>query len=114
MTQVTFSIRMDKKLKKDFSELCEKLGLNMSVAMNMFAKKAVNEKRIPFDISLEQIEQTSIEKRIEQLSIEDAIIRKRGIDAFNNLRKQAKENSLNELSLEDINNEIKTYRESKQ
>ena len=43
---------MDDKLKKQFDNLCNELGLTMSTAINIFVKKVVREKGIPFALSL--------------------------------------------------------------
>ena len=51
MNQTAFTVRMDSELKKQFSSLCENLGLPVSVAINLFAKTAVRENRIPFEIA---------------------------------------------------------------
>jgi len=48
-TRVT--VRVDKDLKESADSLFERLGLNMSVALNMFLRKAVNEDAIPFAVS---------------------------------------------------------------
>ena len=113
MSQVIFNIRMDDKLKNDFSELCEKLGLNMSVAMNMFARKAVLEQRIPFDVSLDIDDYNKIiERRIEELAVQDRIIRQKGYEAFSNLKKQVIENGLDKMSFEELNKEILETRKS--
>jgi len=45
------TIRVDKDLKESADSLFERLGLNMSVAFNMFLRKAVNEDAIPFPVS---------------------------------------------------------------
>ena len=47
----TLSIRMDDSTKTAFEGFCESIGLTVSAAMNMFAKIAVRENRIPFEIS---------------------------------------------------------------
>jgi len=47
----TLSIRMDDSTKTAFEGFCESIGLTVSAAVNMFAKIAVRENRIPFDIS---------------------------------------------------------------
>lgn len=52
MPQSSINIRMDEDLKKKFEEICIDLGLNMSVAFNVFAKAVVRKKGIPFEISL--------------------------------------------------------------
>jgi DNA-damage-inducible protein J len=51
MAQTNFSIRMDEDLKKDFSSLCDSIGMTMTTAFCIFAKKAVSEQRIPFDVT---------------------------------------------------------------
>ena len=47
----TLSIRMDDFTKTAFEGFCESIGLTVSAAVNMFAKIAVRENRIPFEIS---------------------------------------------------------------
>lgn len=47
------NIRIDEDLKQSFEEICSALGMNMSTAFTIFAKKVAREKRIPFDVSLE-------------------------------------------------------------
>jgi DNA-damage-inducible protein J len=44
---------MDEEDKKGMEEVCRELGLNMSTAFNIFAKKMRREKRIPFDVSID-------------------------------------------------------------
>ena len=45
------SVRMDENLKRDFDEICNELGLSMTTAITMLAKKMTREKRIPFEVS---------------------------------------------------------------
>ncbi len=52
MAQTNINIRMDENLKQQFDRLCNELGLNMSTAINVFAKTVVREQRIPFELSL--------------------------------------------------------------
>ena len=51
MAQTNLSIRMDETLKRDFDRLCEDIGMSMTTAICIFAKKAVSEQRIPFDVT---------------------------------------------------------------
>ena len=51
MAQTAFSIRMDDALKRDFSQFCENIGMTMTTAFCIFARKAVSEQRIPFDVT---------------------------------------------------------------
>ena len=52
MSQGIVNIRMDETLKRNFDYICEELGMNMSTAITIFAKKVCREKKIPFEISL--------------------------------------------------------------
>ena len=51
MAQTTLSIRMDENVKKQFDAFCAEVGMNTSVAINLFAKAVLREGKIPFEIS---------------------------------------------------------------
>ena len=50
MASTNINIRMDSDLKKQFEAFCSDMGMSMTTAFNIFAKKAVREYRIPFEI----------------------------------------------------------------
>lgn len=90
MAQATFSIRMDAELKKQLDELCAEFGMTTSTAFTIFAKKVVREKRIPFEIT----------------SSDSDITIERGLAALRLLREEAKKNGLQDMSIDEINEEI--------
>ncbi|MCI6067674.1 MAG: type II toxin-antitoxin system RelB/DinJ family antitoxin [Galactobacillus timonensis] len=51
MAQANINIRMDEDLKKQFEAFCSDIGMSMTTAFCVFAKTAVRERRIPFEIS---------------------------------------------------------------
>lgn len=51
----TINIKTDRDLKRQAEELFNALGLNMTTALNVFLRQAVREKRIPFSISLDSV-----------------------------------------------------------
>lgn len=53
MAQTNVNIRMDEKLKIQFDAFCSEIGMNMTTAFCVFAKTAVRQNRIPFEISAE-------------------------------------------------------------
>ncbi|MDE5820495.1 MAG: type II toxin-antitoxin system RelB/DinJ family antitoxin [Lachnospiraceae bacterium] len=53
MAQAMINFRMDEELKKNMEEICKDLGLSMTTAFTIFAKKMTREKRIPFEVSLD-------------------------------------------------------------
>lgn len=71
MAQTNINIRIDEDLKKQFEAFCSDVGMSMSAAFCIFAKKTVREQRIPFEVSAdpfyseENIDQ--LEKRISDM-----------------------------------------------
>ena len=53
MSQTTISIRMDTDLKKALELVCNDLGINISTAVTILAKKMIREQRIPFEVSVD-------------------------------------------------------------
>ena len=50
---VNVNFKLDGEVKKAMEEVCSELGLSMSTAFTIFARKVSREKRIPFDVSIE-------------------------------------------------------------
>lgn len=94
MGQATFSVRMDENLKNDFDSLCEDFGMSMTTAINVFARAVVRERRIPFEIAASSAGRPRLS----------------GMEAFSALRAQAKENGIQDMSLDEINEEIRKAR----
>ena len=90
MGMLTFSVRMDENLKRQFDELCENFGMNATTAFNVFARAVVRERKIPFEICSPEKDVTLADGR----------------QAFYELRRQAKETGLQDMSLDEINEEI--------
>lgn len=53
MGQTMVNIRMDETLKKNMEQTCKELGMSMSTAFTIFAKKVTREQRIPFEVSVD-------------------------------------------------------------
>lgn len=52
----TLSIRMDKKLKQEFIEVVESIGLDAPTAVRMFALQTVKTRSIPLSLSAKALE----------------------------------------------------------
>ncbi len=50
MANTNINIRMDAELKRQFEAFCADMGMSMTTAFTVFARKAVREYRIPFEI----------------------------------------------------------------
>ena len=91
MANTNINIRMDADLKRQFEAFCADMGMTMTTAFNIFAKKAVREYRIPFEISgdipkaetLEAIEEVKRMKEEAQANAEADKKEKERIDKLN-------------------------------
>lgn len=50
---VNVNIKLDEEVKKGMEQTCSELGLSMSAAFGVFARKVSREKRIPFEVSVD-------------------------------------------------------------
>ncbi len=89
MSQTLINFRIDETTKKQMEQICNELGITMSTAFNIFAKKMIREKRIPFDLSIDPFYSESnmkaIDESIKQLE-EGKVVRKtmRELEAMEN------------------------------
>ena len=51
MAQTMVNFRMDEELKRSMENACADMGLSMTTAFTIFAKKVARERRIPFEVS---------------------------------------------------------------
>lgn len=72
MAQTNINIRMDEQLKEQFDKFCADVGMSMTTAFCIFAKKTVKEQKIPFEITANdpfysEANMTRLKKAIEEL-----------------------------------------------
>mgnify|MGYP002768122577 FL=1 len=53
MATATINIRIDEATKRDMEAVCKDLGMSMTTAFTIFAKKVGRERRIPFEVSVD-------------------------------------------------------------
>ena len=96
MANGLLQIRIDENLKRDASELYSQLGIDLPTAVRMFLLRSVQVQGIPFSMQLPtEVKATSAVEAMKRIS-EDA--RRRGIA---------------DMSLDEINKEIKDVRSSR-
>lgn len=86
--------RIEEELKNEATALYEKLGIDLSTAMRMFLKRSVYVNGIPFSMVIPKEEYSA----------------SKALGFMKELNKSASENGTEEMSLEDINAEISSYR----
>ena len=83
---INMSFRIDKDLKRQADELFRNLGMNTSVALNMFLTQSVREQGIPFTPSMERNKRLlDALKEVEQ--IENGILDTKRYKNFNEVLK---------------------------
>lgn len=66
MAQTTLNVRIDEQLKNELEEFCNNVGMNISVAVNMFAKTVVREQRLPFEIAIDPFYSKANQERLRR------------------------------------------------
>ena len=88
------TVRMDSQLKQKFDALCSQFGMSVNTAINIFANAVVRTRTIPFLIGINTSEP------------EDETLR-----AFREFRTQIASSGTPDMTLEEINEEIRLARE---
>ena len=100
MAQTAMTVRMDSQQKLLFDQLCEQFGMSANAAINVFVKAVIRTKSIPFTIKAKE------EKEEDEVTT-------KAKEAFEHMRLAAERGDTPELSLEEINAEIKAVREER-
>lgn len=66
MAAVNVNFKLDADTKKTMEQVCAELGLSMSAAFTVFAKKVSREKRIPFELSVDPFYSESNTRYLEK------------------------------------------------
>ena len=64
---VNVNFRMDAELKKSMEEVCADIGINLTTAFTIFAKKVSRERRIPFELSADPFYSENNMKYLEKV-----------------------------------------------
>lgn len=96
MAQVSMTVRMDSQLKQQFNELCNEIGMSVNTAINVFINAAVKTRGIPFEIKASP--------KVESMS---------ALEAFQQMRQMAESGQFPEMTLDEINEEIRLAREER-
>ena len=97
MASTLVQIRVDEDLKNEATSIFEQLGLDLPTAFRIFLKKSVEERGIPFSMRV-----TSEKKALKQAN-----------NILTMANKEAKKNKIQNLTLDEINAEIRAYRKEK-
>lgn len=64
---VNVNFKLDEDVKKRMEQVCSELGLSMSAAFTIFAKKVCRENRIPFEVSVDPFYSESNIRHLENI-----------------------------------------------
>ena len=95
MAQSAITVRIDSEMKSQFDELCNQFGMSSNTAFNIFVNAVVRSRSIPFTIRGSIAEQPS------------------ALELFMKQRKVAETSNEPEMTLDEINAEIRAAREER-
>lgn len=95
MAQSAVTVRIDSDLKSQFDELCKQFGMSTNTAFNIFVKAVIRSRSIPFTIKGNKAESPT------------------ALDLFTQQRQEAEASQKPELTLEEINAEIRAARKER-
>ena len=98
MAQVSMTVRMDSQVKQRFDALCNEIGMSANTAMNVFVRKMISFGGIPFEITTKS---------------QKDVIHDEGVKAFREMRAMAEAGLFPDLTLDEINEEIRLAREER-
>ena len=67
MPTTTVQVRMDTSVKAELEAMLQEMGLNMTTAMNLFAKAVINSGKIPFEITAKRHLSTELQQDLEDV-----------------------------------------------
>ena len=95
MAELTsLNIKIDRDLKNQADILFNAMGMTLTTAVNVFVRQAVQEQAIPFMVRLDNDRAAAIKAK----------------KALQESRTQALSNGTADITMEDIDDEIQTYR----
>lgn len=94
MAQTAMTVRLDSDVKMKFDKLCQEFGMSANTAFNIFVNAVIRSRKIPFTIEASQ-PLTSQQK---------------AMNAIESMRAKAQATGVAELSLDEINEEIRLAR----
>ena len=50
-SMTTVSLRFDDEMKRQLDEMCDEMGMNLTTFFMIYAKKALRDRRIPFEVT---------------------------------------------------------------
>ena len=90
----SLNVKIDRSIKKDADTIANAMGMTLSTAINIFVRQMVSERAIPFKIHVVENEAVQFHQSIDSIRAETE---KKGL-----------------LTDDEINSEIKAYRNEKQ
>ena len=95
MATSVLQVRVEESLRAQAAAIYEELGIDLQTAVRIFLKRSVNERGLPFDMTLK--------------NYKDAVVNE-GIQAVRSMREASEKEGLSDMSLDEINAEIAAAR----
>lgn len=102
------TVRMDSQIKKQFDSLCQQFGMSSNTAINIFINQVVRSRSIPFTVSIEIPKEDVYNRNAQKETATE-----QALAAFREARKRAENDDTPEMTLDEINEEIRQVRKER-
>lgn len=102
------TVRMDSQIKKQFDSLCQQFGMSSNTAINIFINQVVRSRSIPFTVSIEIPKEDAFNWNAQKETAAE-----QALSAFREARKRAENSDTPEMTLDEINEEIRQVRKER-
>jgi len=102
MRTVNITVSVEEDTKKQFSDFCENVGMNVTTAFNMFMKAVIRTRELPFSVT-----------DVVYPNQSRAVIVAKAKEALMEARSQALSNGTSEMTMDEIDEEITACRQQK-
>lgn len=102
------TVRMDSQIKKQFDSLCQQFGMSSNTAINIFVNQVVRSRSIPFTVSIEIPGEDSFNRNAQKETAAE-----QALAAIQEAHERAMRSDTPELTLDEINEEIRQARKER-
>lgn len=113
MASTVLQFRVDENLKKESQSIFEQLGLDFPTAFRIFLTRCVEECGLPFEMKAKRNSDSEKKKYLKKI-VDKKLVSKKSISELLEIASnEAIKNGLSEMTMEEIDAEIESYREEK-
>ena len=77
----TISLRLEDDVKRELDQMCSDMGMSLTTFFTIYAKRALRERRIPFEVTAPPSNQTLVPERLNWDKLRETVLAAEAKDA---------------------------------